>query len=99
MSTEVKAGTEVSLRAHAEVPEGAGSIISAKWDFDGSGTYPYEHSDIDGTSAEVELSTSYVFNQIGTHFVTALVESHRDGDVKAVARRIPNIASARVVVT
>lgn len=99
VSTEVKAGTEVSLRVHAEVPEGAGTIISAKWDFDGSGTYPYVHPDIDGSSAQVELSTTHVFDEPGTYFATALVESHREGDLNAVARRIPNLASARVIVT
>jgi hypothetical protein len=92
-------GTEVLLTVRAETPEGAGAVISAKWDFDGTGTYPYEHPDVDGTMAQIELSTTHVFDQPGTYFPTALVESHRDGNVDATARRIPNLASARVIVT
>jgi hypothetical protein len=95
--TEVKVGEEVTLAVHAEVPPGAGTVIAVKWDFDGSGSYPYAH-DIDGTMATVDLSTSHAFDRPGTYFATALVESHRDGDVEAIGRRIANVASARVVV-
>jgi hypothetical protein len=95
---EVKVGEEVHLQVHGEVPPGAGTVIGVKWDFDGSGTYPFAH-DVDGSSARVDLSTTHSFDRPGTYFVTAMVESHRDGDVKATSRRIPNIASARVVVS
>jgi hypothetical protein len=95
---EVRVGEKVELQVHAEVPPGAGTVISVRWDFDGSGTYPFAH-DIDGTAAEVTLSTTHGFGGPGTYFVTALVESHRDGDVKTLYRRIPNVASARVVAT
>jgi hypothetical protein len=98
LRTEAKVGDEVTLLVEAEVPAGAGTIIGVKWDFDGSGTYPFAH-DVDGTGSKVRLSTSHTFDRAGTYFVTALVESHRDGDVKAIARRIPNVASARVVVS
>jgi hypothetical protein len=94
---EVAVGEEFTVQVDAEVPNGAGAIIGVKWDFDGSGSYPFAH-DVDGTNAKVALSTTHAFDRPGTYFVTALVESHRDGDVKAVARRIPNLASARVVV-
>jgi hypothetical protein len=97
LRAEVRVGEEVNLRVHAEVPPGAGSIISAKWDFDGSGAYPYVH-DVDGTAATVDLSTTHSWDRPGTYFATALVESHRDGDRNAESRRIPNLGSARVVV-
>jgi hypothetical protein len=95
--TEVGVGEPVTLGVHAEVPAGAGTIIGVKWDFDGTGAYPFAH-DLDGTAAEVSLTTTHSFENPGTYFVTALVESHRDGDVDATARRIPNVASARVIV-
>jgi hypothetical protein len=95
---EVAVGEDVTLEVHAEVPPGAGTVVGAKWDFDGSGTYPFAH-ELDGTSSAVTLSTTHRFDQPGTYFVTALVESHREGDVRATARRIPNLASARVIVT
>jgi len=96
--TEVRTGEEVQLTVHAEVPPGAGTIISIRWDFDGSGTYP-ESSEVDGTAATVDMKIGHVWGRPGTYFATALVESHRDGDVGATARRIPNVASARVIVS
>jgi hypothetical protein len=95
---EVKVGESVNLQAHVEVPPGAGFIINVQWDFDGSGSYPKKEK-LDGKARELALSTKHSFNSPGTYFVTALVESHREGDVNATARRIPNVASARVVVS
>jgi hypothetical protein len=96
--TEVGVGAEVTLEVHAEVPPGAGTIIAVQWDFDGSGTYP-ESTKVDGSSADVTLSITHRFDRPGTYFPTALVESHRTGDVNATSCRLPNVASARVVVS
>ncbi len=82
----------------AEVPPGAGTIVSVEWDFDGSGTFPFSH-DVDGTQSALSLSTSHRFATQGTWFVTARVHSHRTGDVNATRLRIPNLAQARVVVS
>ena len=68
-----------------------------KWDFDGSGSFPVSHS-VDGTRSEVAFTTTHRYDRPGTYFATALVESHREGDVGAAFRRIPNLAAARVVV-
>jgi hypothetical protein len=95
---DVGVGEAVTLEVHAEVPAGAGTIIAVKWDFDGSGTYPRSHPDVDGSAGEVKLSMTHAYDRPGTYFATALVESHREGDVNAVGRRIPNLASARIVV-
>jgi hypothetical protein len=84
---------------HGSVPPGVGTLISAEWDFDGTGTYPFHHDEVDGTAAELTLSTTHTYDRPGTYFVTGKVESHRDGDVKATSRRIPNLAQARIVVT
>ena len=94
---DVRVGESVQLQVHAEVPAGTGNV-RVKWDFDGSGTFPFAHS-LDGTSDEVELSTTHSFDRPGSYFATAMVESHRDGDVNATCRRVPNPASTRVVVT
>ncbi len=94
---EVDAGTEVTLAVHAVVPPGAGTIIAVSWDFDGSGTYP-EKATVDGTATEVSQTITHRFDSPGTFFATVLVESHREGDVHATSRRIPNLAAARVVV-
>jgi hypothetical protein len=95
--TGVAAGDEVTLEVRAEVPPGAGAVISVKWDFDGTGTYP-ETTVVDGTKPTVTLTTTHRYEHPGTFFATALVESHRDGKTDASSRRIPNLASARVVV-
>ncbi|MCU1345472.1 MAG: hypothetical protein JWL70_1738, partial [Acidimicrobiia bacterium] len=95
---EVRVGEEVTLAVVAEVPPGAGTIVGVQWDFDGSGTYP-ESSKVDGTSATAALSISHRYDRPGTYFATAMVEAHRNGDVNATSRRIPNVASARIVVS
>jgi hypothetical protein len=95
---EVAVGEQVSLEVRAEVPPGAGTVVALRWDFDGSGTYPLEET-LDGTSAAVTLNTTCTYERPGTYFATALVESHRDGPSGFPSRRIPNVASARVVVT
>jgi hypothetical protein len=53
---------------------------------------------VDGTAASVTLSTTHTFDRPGEYFVTGRVHSHREGDVAAASRRIPNVAQARVVV-
>jgi hypothetical protein len=95
---ESRVGEPVALEVQAEVPPTAGTIVSVEWDFEGTGAYPFTH-DIDGSASVVVLSTTHVYESAGTFFVTARVHSHREGDVTAISRRIPNVASARVVVS
>jgi hypothetical protein len=97
LRAEVGVGQPVSLAMTAETPPGAGTVVGVKWDFDGSGSYPRQEA-VDGKSSAVSFSTTHSFDQPGTYFVTAMVESHRQGQVDAKARRISNVASARVVV-
>ncbi|MCU1346203.1 MAG: hypothetical protein JWL70_2469, partial [Acidimicrobiia bacterium] len=95
---DVGVGEAVTLAVHAEVPPDAGTIVAVKWDFDGSADYPEAHP-VDGTSTTANFTTTHSWDRPGTYFATAYVESHREGDVNATARRIPNLASARIVVT
>jgi hypothetical protein len=46
----------------------------------------------------VTLTTTHTYEAPGTYFATALVTSHREGDVSAQHRRLQNLASARVLV-
>jgi Tannase and feruloyl esterase len=96
---EVGVGEPVRLEVRTSVPPGAGSIVGVEWDFDGSGTFPFRHADIDGTASELTLSTSHTYEHRGTYFATARVSSHRDGDITSEYRRIPNLAQARIIVT
>lgn len=96
---EVEAGSAVTLEVHAEVPPAGGTLVSVQWDFDGKGTFPFRHDGVDGTKTELTLTTTHTYDTPGTYFATALVASHRDGDVEAPHRRLQNLASARIVVT
>jgi hypothetical protein len=93
----VAVGEPVEFEARAAVATGTGTIISLRRDFDGAGAYP-ETAGLDGTERIVTASTAHAYDRPGTYFVTALAESHRDGDIDALYRRVPNVGSARVVV-
>jgi hypothetical protein len=95
---EAVIGEPVTLTVTAAVPPGTGTITSVEWDFDGSGTYPFRHEGIDGSAAELTLSTTHAYERPGTYFATARVTSHRTGDVHAERCRIETIAQARIVV-
>jgi hypothetical protein len=95
----VKAGESVTLEVTAEIAECSGAIVGVEGDFDGTGSFPFAHGEIDGSQATIRLSTTHVYNDPGTYFATAKVHAHRDGQLDAVSRRVPNLAQARIVVT
>jgi hypothetical protein len=95
----VNVGESVTLQLSAEVPPGAGTIVDARWDFDGSGSFPLRQEGIDGSKLKVESQTTHTYGEPGTYFVACQVYSRRDGDTSATRRRIPNIGRARVVVS
>ena len=94
----VAVGEPVTLSVQAEAPAAGGTIIAVQWDFDGKGAYPYSEPSVDGSATSVTLTTTHAYSEPGTYFATALVASHREGDVDAKHRRLQNLASARVVV-
>jgi hypothetical protein len=96
---EVGINEPVTLEVRAEVHPKAGTIVSVVWDFDGAGTYPFHHEEVDGTSSDVTLQTTHAYERPGTYFVTARVESHRTGDVTSTRNRIETLGQARVVVS
>jgi hypothetical protein len=96
---DVGVGATVAFEVRAEVPPGAGSIVSIAWDFDGSGSFPSVVEDIDGSQTSVTATASHTYDSPGTYFATALVHSHREGDVSATSRKVPNLAQVRVVVS
>jgi hypothetical protein len=95
---DVAVGEAVNIEAVAEVPDGAGTIISIEWDFDGQGSFPASE-DVDGTEASMKAAQTHTYDTPGTYFATARVCSNREGDVNAEFRRLPNVDSVRVVVT
>jgi hypothetical protein len=93
----INAGESVELELNAEVPPGAGTIVDVEWDFDSLGLFP-ERTEMDGTQSEAKLTQTHCYKKPGTYFATARVTSHREGDVSSEFRRVPNLASVRVVV-
>ncbi|HLS98423.1 MAG: tannase/feruloyl esterase family alpha/beta hydrolase [Porticoccaceae bacterium] len=96
---EIKAGDTVNLEVDAGVAEGAGTIVSIQWDFDGAGKFPVSQEGVDGTQRTLRLQTTQRFDKPGTYFVSALVHAHREGDMAATRQRVANLAQARVVVS
>jgi hypothetical protein len=96
---DVAVGESVTFEVTAEVPPGAGSVVSADWDFDGTGAFADELVGIDGLTNPVHLTTTHAFDRPGTYFPAVRIRSHRDGDRSATSRLIPNLGRVRVVVT
>jgi hypothetical protein len=94
----VKVGDPVELEVRAETPAAGGSIVSIEWDFEGHGAFGFRH-EVTGTDTSVRLSAMHTYQAPGTYFATARVCAHRDGTADAEFRRLPNVASARVVVS
>lgn len=99
---EVKAGTSVTLEAELEVPDNAGKIVSAAWNFEGGKDFiAVNNKDIKFTGTrgdKAKIKITYTFKKPGTYFPTVLVVSQRQGDLKTPFARIQNLGSARVVV-
>lgn len=98
LRAEVKVGDPVVLQVHAEVHPDAGRLIAITWDLDGSGAYPLRQEGVDGTQSELTLTATHTYDTPGTYFVTALVESHRDGDLHAKDCRSETLGQARIIV-
>ncbi|MEI8240950.1 MAG: hypothetical protein WCI22_16165, partial [Actinomycetota bacterium] len=96
---DVKTGERVALAVTASVPVGTGTLIGLHWDLDGSGAFDTHTAGVDGSSTEVSQVLDHTFTAPGTYFVSVLAESHREGDVDATSRRVPNLAQVRVVVS
>ena len=94
---EVAVGEPVTLTARIDVPKQAGSIVSAEWDLDGSGSYGIK-ADVNETQASSSLKLVHSFDKAGTYFVTLRAASQRDGNRETPFTRVQNLGRARVVV-
>jgi hypothetical protein len=96
---DVRAGQPVEFAALVEAPPGTGTIVSAEWDFDGSGEYRESAATIDGSAIRLELAATHAYAAPGTYFPALRVASHRRGDTATQHARIENLGRVRVVVT
>ena len=96
---EVAVGEEVAFSARVEVPPGAGTLVSAEWDFEGTGEFPVvEHGSLEGSPAGVSITTSYAFAEPGTYFPALRVASHRQSKKTTPFALVRNLGRVRVVV-
>jgi len=98
LRAEVKSGEVVELVGAVEAPPGGGVIVSAEWDYDGSGAY----ADIE-QFADKQVSRSVHRNQIfagrGTHFVTLRVTTQREAYAGTPFALLHNLARLRIIVS
>jgi hypothetical protein len=95
---EVAVGEAVNFTAQIEVPPALGRVVSAKWDFEGVGTYPDAAELDDPTSDTVHVTATYAFPNPGTYFPALRVASQREGNPSTPFARSLNLSRVRVVV-
>ncbi len=94
---QVKVGQEVTLKAKAQVPPGAGEIVKAEWDLNGGGVYT--DAPLARPGKVVTLQTTATFDQPGTYLVALRVSAERDGDTTARFALAQNLDRVQIVVT
>jgi len=97
---EVAVGETVEFTAVIEVPPRVGTVVAAKWDFEGAGDYPVaeQFDDTNSSFSRVTLKATYAFSEPGTYFPALRATSQRQGDFKTRYARIHNLGRVRVVV-
>jgi hypothetical protein len=95
---DVVAGDSVNFAGVAELAPGTGTIVSAEWDFEGVGDYPFKTSGIDGSLSRLVLKSTYGFKEPGTYFPALRVTSQRQGNLATPYGRVQNLSRVRVVV-
>jgi hypothetical protein len=95
---EVAVGETVAFTAVIGVPPAPGNVVSAKWDFEGSGAYSDAADLGDPTSDDVHVTATYVFTNPGTYFPALRVASQRERDAGTPFARSLNLDRVRVVV-
>ncbi|MGH9046736.1 MAG: PKD domain-containing protein [Acidimicrobiales bacterium] len=95
---EVALGEAVTLTAQIEVPPAPGKVVSAKWDFEGVGSYPDAAELGDLTSETMHVTITHAFSKPGTYFPALRVASQREGNTDTPFARSLNLSRVRVVV-
>ncbi len=96
---EVAAGEAVTFTAQIQVPPAPGTVVSAKWDFEGVGTYPDAAALGGPTSETVHVTATHAFTKAGTYFPALRVASQREGNGGTPFARSLNLSRVRVVVS
>jgi hypothetical protein len=92
---EVRVGESVEFLGFAEQIAGMGTIVRAEWDFEGTGAF--QPTEVDGSSAIVDIKAEHAYSRPGTYFASFRVGAYRDGTTTGPTT--DNLARVRVVVT
>lgn len=95
---EVAVGEEVHFAAVVEAPPGTGTVVSAEWDFDGSGEFAVSSPVLDGSSSLLNVTAAHAFREPGTYFPALRVRTQRHSRMHTPHARIENLGRVRVVV-
>jgi hypothetical protein len=95
---DIKVGQKVDLVGTIEVPPGAGGIVSAEWDYAGTGEYPDTDSFTDAATAKT-VRRSRSFDKAGTYFVALRATVQRKDAAGTPFAKVLNLARVRVVVS
>jgi PKD domain len=95
---DVAVGEEVHFAALVEAPPGTGTVVSAEWDFDGSGEFTVSSSVLDGSCNLLNVTATHTFTEPGTYFPALRVRTQRHSDTRKPHARIENLGRVRVVV-
>jgi hypothetical protein len=94
---DIAAGEPVTFTATIEAPPGAGKIVAAEWDLEGTGDYALAAQITPDET--VTLSHSHAYSRPGTYFPVLRAAVQREGDQQTPYACVQNIGRARVVVT
>ena len=95
---DVAGGEVVTFSARIEVPEAPGKVVSAKWDFEGAGSFADAAALDTPTSEALHLTATHVYTSPGTYFPALRVSSQREGNPGTPFARSMNLGRVRVVV-
>jgi hypothetical protein len=102
-NSEAKTNEALQFSAIVEIPANTGNLVSAAWDFDGSGDFKNQidlsTAKISDNGTRVELTIPYRFEKIGTYFPSLRIATQRVGDSATLFTRIQNIDRVKVDVT
>ncbi|MDG2004222.1 MAG: hypothetical protein P8J20_12910 [Novosphingobium sp.] len=95
---DVAVGETVELVGKIEVPPGAGGVVSAEWDYDGSGAYP-DAQTFNDDRARTTVRQSHAWDKPGTYFVALRAASQRREAVGTPFGKANNLGRVRIVVS
>jgi hypothetical protein len=98
----IQKGKSLSFSGKVEIPQNAGKLVYASWDFDGSGEFKnlvdLSKAKFSESGNQVEFSIYHSFEKSGTYFPSLRIATQREGDSLTPFATIQNIDRVRVTV-